>query len=131
MKKEDIFNLCSSNGRYVYVDAWVKIVKSDTGYEIEDVDWIISKLCCYDEKDLEDEIKEIEIPCLDSEGFYILRCLFSIEYDSDDYRDWTYLIPEISKFELQVTLAEYEKQQKEWEDLKPGISPDFDFLSNI
>lgn len=129
MTKEELFDLCSQGKmEYVYAEAWVKIINSDGRYEIEEIDWTLTKLGYYDDKDLRDEIMEIEIPDLDNEGFYVLRCLFSIEYDSDDYRSWTYLTPEIYEFDLQITLEQAEKQQKEWEDLTSGELPDFDFL---
>jgi hypothetical protein len=126
MSREDLFDLCSSERmKYVYTEAWVKVVKSDSGYKIEEIDWTLTKLGYYDEKDLKDEIMEIEVPDLEEEdGFYVLKCLFSVEYDSDDYRSWTYLTPEIYKFDLQITLDQAEEQQKEWDDLTSGKFPD-------
>lgn len=127
--KEDLFNLCSSSRfDHLYAEAWVKVVNSDGGYKIEEIDWALTKLGYYDEKDLKDEIMEIEVPDLENEGFYILRCLFSVEYDSDDYRSWTYLTPEIFEFDLEITLEQAEIQQKEWDNLTSGELPDFDFL---
>lgn len=128
MTKEELFDLCSRGKmEYVYAEAWVKVVNCDDGYKIEEIDWTLTKLGDYDENVLKDEIMEIEIPDLDNEGFYILRVLFSVEYDRDDYRSWTYLTPEIYEFDFQITLEKAEEQQKEWDDLTSGKLPD-DFL---
>ena len=129
MTKEELFDLCSRGKmEYVYAESWIKVISSDGKYEISEIDWTLTKLGYYDDKELRDEIMEIDIPDLDNEGFYILRCLFSVEYDSDDYRSWTYLVPEIFEFDLQITLEQAEKEQKEWDDLTSGELPDFDLL---
>lgn len=129
MTKEELFDLCSRGKmEYVYAESWIKVISSDGKYEISEIDWTLTKLGYYDDKELRDEIMEIDIPDLGNEGFYILRCLFSVEYDSDDYRSWTYLVPEIFEFDLQITLEQAEKEQKEWDDLTSGELPDFDLF---
>jgi hypothetical protein len=122
MNKQEIFDLCSQERlKYVFVESWVKIV-DDSGLRIEDVEWVITKLDPYNDLDLIDEIKQIEISGMDlQDGYYLLKCLFSIRWDYDDYRSWPYLEPEIFEFDFKISLDEVKKQQEEFDELDTNL----------
>jgi hypothetical protein len=91
--KHYLFELCSANkSKYVYVEAYVKIEKRETGYSITGVNWSYTKLDYHlSEEDVESSLVDIESIEVEGEGYYVLKGLFSVEYDSDDYRSWCYL----------------------------------------
>jgi hypothetical protein len=124
MKPQEIFDLCSQKKiNYIFVEAWIKIVDDSGCLIIEDVEWALTKLNDYNNEDLINEIKEIGLSGMDlEEGYYLLSCLFSVHWDSDDYRSWTYLEPEIIEFDFQISLESARKQQEEFEAL--NLIPD-------
>ncbi len=116
MDKEEIFDLCKDNKKYLYVDAFVEVVKSKDGYVFSNtVDWAMIGLGWYDDDQLNDEILNIEPEYwgVTEEGWYMVHVLFTVHWDGDGYRDWTYLEPEIVEFNLQAPLEEVEKQMEE------------------
>jgi hypothetical protein len=116
--KQKIFDICSdSRPKYLYAEAFVKIKKLEgkEEYYISDVDWAFTKLGDLPEEELIESIKNLDPIEIEIEGTYQLRGLFSVEYDSDDYRQWTYLgDPEIIEFILSMTFEEEEEWEKEF-----------------
>lgn len=120
MKKSEaelIFDICKQNfSKWVYGEAWVKIIKNNSGdWLIDDVDWVISKLDYYYEDELVQELKNItpESKEIEKEGYYVLKSLFTTYIDSDDYRQWSYLEPIITEYSFQISIEDYEKELSE------------------
>ena len=123
--KQEIFDICSDHRpKYLYTEAFVRIKKEEgrEEYYISDVDWAFTKLGDLPEEELIESIKNLDLIEIYFEGTYQLRGLFPVEYDSDGYRQWSYLgDPEIIEFILSMTLEEEEKYNKEFEDLGEPI----------
>ncbi len=112
--KEYLFEICTENRtKYIYVEAYVKVEKiiDLDSYIISDVEWAYTKLDYHmDEQDVEDSLRELDVEGIEKEGYYVLKGLFSVEYDSDDYRTWSYLgDTEIIEYTFCSTIEEGEK----------------------
>lgn len=131
ISKQDIFDMCASHRmQYYYVEAWVTIVKEDDSLVISKIEWTIPKLGQeIPEEEVREAIKELELPDDVTEaGEYLVKSLFSVEYDSDDFRSWEYLVDPIAEFELHITEAEQKRQQEEWDKLGINDSCELDEL---
>lgn len=119
--KQGLFDICSQNNPpYAYIIAYVKIEENDTRNEfhITDVEWAETRLGWIDSDDVRNDLLELIPVDIEVPGYYLLKGLFPVEYDSDDYRSWAYTTePEIVEYELQMALEQGEKYKKEWEDL--------------
>ncbi len=113
--KQALFDICSQNNPpYTYIIAYVKI----EGNNITDVEWAETKIGRMDFDDVKNDLLELTPVDIEVPGYYLLKGLFPVKYDSDDYRSWVYTTePEIVEYELQMTLEQGEKWKKEWEDL--------------
>lgn len=117
--KQEIFDICSSNKpKYLYVEAYLEILQdefSDSFY-VDKVECAFTKLGDLSETELISSIKEMDLKGIQIEGCYHLMGLFNVEYDSDDYRSWSYLgDPEIIDLVLDMTFEQREKWYKEFE----------------
>ena len=119
--KQELFDLCSSQSpRYTYLEAFVKIEESETpdSFYIAQVDWVLIKLGSIVYEDAKNDLLEHYPINIEKSGWYTLKGLFNLGYDSDDYRSWSYLAePEIIEYEFQIGIEEMEKQQEEWNKL--------------
>lgn len=119
--KQELFDLCSSNGpRYTYLEAFIKIEESETqgSFNITEVDWVLIKLGSIGYEDAKNDLLEHHPINVEKSGWYSIKGLFNLEYDSDDYRSWSYLTEsEIIEYEFQIGIEEMEKQQEEWNKL--------------
>lgn len=119
--KQELFNICSlTNPPYTYITAYVKIEQSDThdAFYITDVEWADTKLGWMDFDEIKNELSELIPVDIEISGYYLLKGLFPIGYDYDDYRSWTYTSePEIIQYELQMTLEQAEKYNQQFNDL--------------
>jgi len=113
--KQVLFDICSQNKpAYTYIIAYVKI----EGDNITDVEWAESKLLWMDFEDIKNDLLELTPVDIEVSGYYLLKGLFPVEYDSDDYRSWSYTTePEIIEYELQMTFEQAEKYNEEFRDL--------------
>lgn len=116
---EDVFSFCKENyDRYVYCEAFVCLTRnSNNEYCVYSVDWAVQFFGIYDEDLLNDEIYNIEDIEVEKEGWYMLRCLFTVDTDSDDYRTWTYLTPEEVEFKYQISIEEAEAEAEALNDI--------------
>ena len=116
--KQELFDLCSSKApRYTYLEAFVKIDENEShgSFHITQVDWVLIKLGSIAYEDAKNDLLEHHPTNVEKSGWYNLKGLFNLEYDSDDYRSWSYLTePEIIEYEFQIGIEEMEKQQEEW-----------------
>lgn len=119
--KQQLFDLCSSQSpRYTYLEAFVKIEESETHdlFLITQVDWVLIKLGSIEYEDAKNDLLEHCPINIEKSGWYSIKGLFYLEYDSDDYRSWSHLAePEIIEYEFQIGIEEMEKQQEEWNKL--------------
>lgn len=129
MDKQEIFDLCDEN-KYLFVEAYsVEILKSELGeneFFINSIGGYTIKMGVCEESEMFAELMnniEINSNDIDGEGFYTLKCLLSISYDSDDYRSWIVLEQEIIEF-----IYDYSHEdEKRWESQLPpddGLSWD-------
>lgn len=117
MTTDQIFELANSN-KYVYAESFIKIENNI----IQTVDYNCVTLGIYDDGDLTDEICNIEFDKKVNDGYYIIKALFQVHIDSDDYRQWTYL--ENLKFELTFQCTENEMNASP-NDINDDFSFDF------
>lgn len=119
--KQELFNICSQNNPpYTYINAYVKIEESDTlgAFNITEVQWAETKLGWMDFDEVKNELLELIPVDIEVSGYYNLKGLFPVGYDSDDYRSWVYILePEILEYELQMTLEQAEKYNQQFKDL--------------
>ena len=116
--KQELFDLCSSKApRYTYLEAFVKIDEDEShgSFHITQVDWVLIKLGSIEYEDAKNDLLENYPINVEKSGWYKLKGLFNLEYDSDDYRSWSYLTePEIIEYEFRIGIEKMEKQQEEW-----------------
>lgn len=111
---EILFEVCSSQPiRKLFVQAWVKIESEEDlmSLWITDVDWTLISLGIWDDEEaLKDEIREIDVMnnSVIQPGCYIMRALFDIKTDSDDYRRWDYLESKMVEFDFMCTIEEHD-----------------------
>ena len=119
--KQELFNICSQNNPpYTHINAYVKIEESDTlgAFNITEAQWAETKLGWMDFDEVKNELLELIPVDIEVSGYYNLKGLFTVGYDSDDYRSWSYpLEPEIIEYELQMTLEQAEKYNEQFKDL--------------
>lgn len=116
MNKQEIFDLCDRN-KYLFVEAFVEILKSDSDenkFFIKDISWLSVKMGVCEENEITEELMnnlEIDAAEINGEGFYIIKGLFSICHDSDEYRGWIYLEQEIIEYVYEYS----HKDQERWD----------------
>jgi hypothetical protein len=115
--KQELFDFLSGvRLYYAYVESLVKIVDN----KITDVEWVdIVVGFHYDEKQIISDILEIDNIGNNADGFYVLNILFSIQNDSDDYRRWSYYIPEVVECKFDSSLNENETLGDLSDDILP------------
>ena len=97
--------------KYIYCESFVKIEGSkENGFNITESDYNLIVYGMYDEDDLNTEILQIEDIEAEKEGWYSMKCLFKINYDSDDYRSWSMLYAE--KIELEFQISDQDKNKE-------------------
>jgi hypothetical protein len=123
--------------RYVFINALLKIVKDvdRNKYVIDDSSWvglIPSMHNWLTEDDVKSDILEFEVSdfssAIDREGYYFLKGIFGIEYDSDDYTKWAHLSePKVFEINFEHTIDE-EEFSNGTENLNDDLS---DIFSNF
>ncbi len=124
MDKQEIFNFLSGlREQYAYVVAFVKASTDEKSgiRSITEINWM-DTIPSGDEDEIEVSIRDIDRIDVE-DGYYIMKILFSVERDSDDYRSWHYYVPEIVEFEFQHSIEKQEEWDKEMEELDKIESP--------
>jgi len=109
-----LFEVCSGERqRKLFVFAWAKITEDDGNFSIEEIAWADVMLGQFDDEDLKNNLMDVDPKQhgVTEPGCYIMRGLFNIKTDSDDYRRWDYLEENIIEFDFVCTIEEHEKPE--------------------
>ncbi len=125
MDKQEIFDFLSGiREQYAYVVAFVKVSTDEKSgiRSITEINWMDTIPLGDENDEIENSIRDIDNIEVE-DGYYIMKILFSVERDSDDYRSWHYYVSEISEFEFQPSIEKQEEWDKEMEELDKIESP--------
>lgn len=130
MTPQEIFDLCDES-RYLFVEAYrVEILKSklnENEFFINSIAGYVTKLgSCPDEEITAELMNHLEIdPAeINGEGFYTLKGLFSISYDSDDYRSWVVLEQKIIEYVYEHSHEDEERWNSQFPNDTTGLPDD-------
>ena len=131
-----IFDICSAERQHrkLFVTAWVVIRKEYSNLFISESDWSTISLGQWDDEDtLRQNFGDIEPKNygVSEPGCYIMRALFDIKTDSDDYRRWEYLEEKIVEFDFMCTIEEHERPETGFIEVDESLNtPDsFNFFN--
>lgn len=116
-----LFEICSGERpRKLFVFAWAKITGDDSSFSIEEIAWTDVLLGLFDEDDLKHNLMDVDPKKygVTEPGCYIMRGLFNIKTDSDDYRRWDYLEENIIDFDFMCTIGEHEKPETSFDPIE-------------
>lgn len=127
-----LFDVCSGERpRKLFVHAWAKVTSNDNGdLSIEEIDWADVMLGHFPDDDLKDNLIDVDPKQygVTGSGCYIMRGLFNIKTDSDDYRRWDYLEENIIEFDFMCTIEEHEKPETSFDPIEDQTF--FDLFNN-
>lgn len=117
-----LFDVCSGERpQKLFVLAWAKIVEDDGSFSIEEIDWSDVLLGQFDDvDDLKNNLMDVDPKQygVTEPGCYIMRGLFNIKTDSDDYRRWSYLEEKIIEFDFICTIEEHDRPETGFEPIE-------------
>jgi hypothetical protein len=117
-----LFEVCrGEKPRKLFVFAWAKITECEDRFYIEEIAWTDIALGKFDdEASLKENLQEIDPKSYEvtQPGCYLMRGLFDIKTDSDDYKRWDYLEENIIEFDFMCTIEEHERPETSFDSIE-------------